>query len=163
MLIGLFFFIRASVKDRTEQVQLLAEETEDSIWQKLRQYFDQRAYQVKDFEAQQGRLTLEGFVRPSWFLAIFLTILAACGLLCLSLVLSFLFPEQDKLFLLLILLAPGAGFFYWRNAGRLERVALQVDSLPATSNPPQSRVIVTGHRDELIALQRALPWQKVIS
>ena len=88
--VGLFFFIRASVKDRTQQVQLIASEPEESLLARLQHYFEQRAYRVADVDAATRQVIFQGFVRPSWFLAIFLTVLAACGILCLSLVLSFL-------------------------------------------------------------------------
>jgi hypothetical protein len=35
MLIGLFFFIRASVKERIEQITLVAESSEDAILEQL--------------------------------------------------------------------------------------------------------------------------------
>ncbi|NEQ63648.1 MAG: cofactor assembly of complex C subunit B, partial [Moorea sp. SIO4A1] len=86
--VGLFFFIRASVKDRIQQVKLASPETEESLLNQLKQYFYQRAYQVAAVDAATNQVTFQGIVRPSWFLAIFLTVLAACGILCLSLVLS---------------------------------------------------------------------------
>ena len=76
--VGLFFFIRASVKDRTEQVKLIAEQPEESLLTQLQEYFDQRAYRIDSVDAATNHVTFSGFVRPSWFLAIFLTLLAAC-------------------------------------------------------------------------------------
>jgi uncharacterized membrane protein len=96
--VGLLFFIRASVKDRIQQVQLIAEEPEESLLSRLQQYFDQRAYRVAAVDAATNQVIFQGFVRPSWFLAIFLTVLAACGILCLSLVLSMLYPTVRQLF-----------------------------------------------------------------
>lgn len=83
--VGLFFFIRASVKDRIEQVKLTAQESEESLLTLLQQYFEQRAYRVAAVDAAINQVTFQGFVQPSWFMAIFLTLLAACGTLCLSL------------------------------------------------------------------------------
>ncbi len=154
--VGLFFFIRASVKDRTEQVRLIALEPEDSLLTRLQQYFDQRAYQVAAVDAATHQVTFQGFVRPSWFLAIFLTVLAACGILCLSLVLSMLYPTLTVVFVALVLLAPAAGVFYWQNAGRSEQVFLKVEAVPTQNTQPQSLITVTAHRDELISLQQAL-------
>jgi len=154
--IGLFFFIRASVKDRTEQVKLITEQPEESLLTQLQQYFDQRAYQVTAVDADRNQVTFQGIVRPSWFLAIFLTLLAGCGFLCLALVLSLLFPEIGSIFLGLILLAPAAGLFYWQRAGRPERVFLKLETLPHEENGTQSLITVTAHRDELAALQEAL-------
>lgn len=156
-MVGLFFFIRASVKDRTQQVKLIAEEPEESLLGQLQEYFDQRAYRVAAVDPAQNQVTFEGFVRPSWFLAIFLTLLAASGLLCFALVLSLLYPSLSNLFLTLILLAPAAGVFYWKKAGRLEQVGLKVEALPDREKGGQSLITVTAHRDELLQLQQALP------
>ncbi|NEO12755.1 MAG: cofactor assembly of complex C subunit B [Moorea sp. SIO4G2] len=159
--VGLFFFIRASVKDRIQQVKLASPETEESLLNQLKQYFYQRAYQVVAVDAATNQVTFQGIVRPSWFMAIFLTVLAACGILCLSLVLSILFPTLTKVFLGLVALAPAAGVFYWKKAERLEQVSLKLES--ASTQAPgdqaaaeQCLVIVTGHRDELIQLQQSV-------
>lgn len=154
--VGLFFFIRASVKDRTQQIKLLATEPEESLLTKLQQYFDQRAYQVTAVDPDKQQVTFQGVVRPSVFLAIFLTVLAAVGLLCLSLVLSFLYPTLTTLFLGLVLFAPVAGVFYWKKAGRSEQVSLQVEAVSTPETGTQSLITVTAHRDELQELQQAL-------
>jgi Flp pilus assembly protein TadB len=158
LMVGLFFFVKASVKDRTQQIRLVAKQTTDSISDQLKQYFAQRAYQVT--AADQESITFEGLVRPSVFLAVFLTLLVAVSLLCLALVLSALSPQVGIGSLLLSLLSPLAGWFYWQQAERPEQVFLKVESF--SSNPDdshqanQSLVTVTAHRDELIELQRAL-------
>ncbi len=155
--VGLFFFIKASVKDRTKAVQLISFEPQESLLPQLQQYFTQRAYQVASVDAAQNQVVFQGFVRPSWFLAIFLSLLAAVGLLCLSLVLSMLFPGTATLFLGLEVLSPLAGWFYWQKAGRTEQVSLKLeDSLGEGTNQAQSLITVTAHRDELAALQQAL-------
>ncbi|AFZ19424.1 cofactor assembly of complex C subunit B [Allocoleopsis franciscana] len=154
--VGLFFFIRASVKDRTEQVRLIAQEPEESLLNRLQQYFDQRAYRVAAIDAATHQVTFQGFVRPSWFLAIFLTLLAACGILCLSLVLSLLYPTLTYAFFALVLLAPVAGVFYWKKAGRSEQVLLTVEAGPTPNTGSQSLLTVTAHRDEVQELKQAL-------
>jgi len=154
--IGLFFFIRASVKDRTQQLQLIVQEPEDSLLDRLLQYFDQRAYRVAAVDAATQQVIFQGFVRPSWLLAIFLTVLAACGILCLSLVLSLLYPTFTGVFLGLVLIAPAAGVFYWKKAGRSEQVSLKVEVVPTQDPTGQSLITVTAHRDELFELQKAL-------
>ncbi|MBD2579076.1 cofactor assembly of complex C subunit B [Oscillatoria sp. FACHB-1406] len=156
LLVGLFFFIRASVKPRTEQIQLAAELPEDVFLSQLQAYFEQRAYRLAALDREQQQITFQGFVRPSWFLAIFLSLLAALGLLCSSLILSFLYPERAAFFFALILLSPLAGWFYWKKAGRLEQVRLKIEAMDAESNRAKSLVTVTGHRDELAELQKAM-------
>ncbi|MFB2937152.1 cofactor assembly of complex C subunit B [Aerosakkonemataceae cyanobacterium BLCC-F154] len=159
--IGLFFFIRASVKDRTEVIQLISKEPTDSLLAQLQQYFTQRSYQVVALDAEQNQVTFAGFVRPSWFLAIFLTFLAALGILCLVLVLAFLFPQKGLVFLGLELLSPIAGIFYWQKAGRQEQVSLKLESKTAESTQEtQNLITVTGHRDELSVLRETLGLQQ---
>jgi Cofactor assembly of complex C subunit B len=154
MAIGLFFFIRASVKDRIEIVKLTSEQSEESLLSQLRQYFDQRAYRVVAVNAAENQVTFEGVVRPSWFLAIFLTLLATTGLLCFALVLSYSLPDGSNFWLGLLLLSPLAGVFYWRGANRSEQVSLKIE--PSGDAKVQAMITVKGHRDELAELQRVL-------
>jgi hypothetical protein len=151
--VGLMFFIRASTKDRIEVTKLLAEQQGEPLLERLQQYFVGRSYRLAAVEATDNKVIYEGMVRPSWFLAIFLSLLAAVGLLCLTLVLGMLFPAAAQPLLGLVLLAPIAGLFYWRKSARPEQVALQVEFL---NDAPQSLVTVTGHRDEVAELRQAL-------
>lgn len=155
--VGLFFFIRASVKDRTEEVKLISEQAEESLLTQLQQYFSQRAYRVAAVDAAHNQVTFEGYVQPSWFLAIFLTLLAGVGILCLVLVLAMLLPQLGNIFIGLIVLAPAAGFFYWKKAGRPEKVSLRVEPLTSAEPGQQSLITVKAHRDEIAELQKALP------
>ena len=157
MMIGLFFFIRASVKDRTQQIQLLPSESEDVLIKKLQQYFETRAYQLTAVDPENKEVTFKGFVQPSVFLTVLLTFLAGVGFSCLALVLFLLFPSVDRLFWLLVLFAPLAGVFYWRKAGRWEKILLRVISRQDSPN----LVSVIAHRDELIQLEENLSVQTV--
>lgn len=156
MLIGLFFFIRASVKDRTETVCLASDQPEAKLLEQLKQYFSQRAYQVKQVDAVQNQVTLEGFVQPSVFLAVFLSGLAAAGLLCLALLFSMLLPTLSPWDLGCVALAPLAGLFYWRKAARPETVVFQLESQSSPQHSLQSLIWVKAHRDEVAALQQSL-------
>lgn len=157
MMIGLFFFIRASVKDRTKQIQLIPDESEDILIKKLQDYFEARAYRLTSIDAENKQVAFKGFVQPSIFLAILLSLLATVGLSCLVLILFLLFPSFSfsRVFWLLILIAPLAGVFYWQKAGRWENVTLQVKF--QTNSP--NLVTVTAHRDELLQLQSNLAVQ----
>ena len=157
MMIGLFFFIRASVKDRTKQIQLVPSENEDVLLKKLQEYFESRAYQLTTVEPEAKQITFKGFVQPSLFLAILLSLLAVVGFFCLALVLFLLFPNANNLLWLLVILSPLAGVFYWRKAGRWEEILLKV----VTRQGSQNLVSVTAHRDELIQLQANLSVQTV--
>ncbi len=153
--IGLLFFVRASAKERLQSLELTGEQDETTLMNQLQEYFQARSYRVAAVDREQNQVTFEGFVQPSWFLAVFLTILTAIGLLCLSLVLSSLFPNLMQLFLGVIVLSPVSGLFYWKKAGKLEKVFLKwaSNASPADS---LSKITVIAHRDELIELQRAL-------
>lgn len=154
LMIGLFFFIRGSIKDRTEIVTLNCPENEDNILSYLRNYFLNRSYQVKAIDGEQNKVTLEGLVSPSKFLAVFLSLLAICGLFCFALVLSMLFNTNYKVFLGLTLLAPLAGFFYWQGAKKVETVVFKLTS-PDSNN---TVITIQAHRDELIQLQSEFPF-----
>jgi Cofactor assembly of complex C subunit B len=153
--VGLVFFIRASTKDRIEVAQLVSMKDEATLLPQLKEYFQSRSYRVAAVDPEQNQVTFEGFVRPSWFLAVFLTLLAAAGTLSLALVLSQLFPQLRNIPLGLILLSPVSGLFYWKKAGRLEKVSLKVKSTLSETDF-KSRITVVAHRDELLALQQAL-------
>lgn len=172
MLIGLMFFIRASTKDRIEIAQLTTQQQREQVLERLQRYFSQRAYRLVNVDTEHDIVTFEGFVSPSVFLAIFLTLLAATGLLCLGLILTFLFPSTSPALLAIALFSPAAGVFYWKRSARPEQVSLRVDawgdrseidpdkgaqSHEATSSEsPQTSILIKGHRDELSELQRSL-------
>jgi len=153
LLVGLFFFIRASTKDRTEQAKIASEDDETILMGQLKDYFQSRAYRLVSADPEKKEVIFEGFVQPSWFLAVFLTVLAALGLACLGLVLAQLFSSQNPFFLVLV--APLSGIFYWRQSGRIEKVLLKMEFCQNEQHP-SSIITVTAHRDELAELKRAL-------
>lgn len=154
--IGLIFFIKASTKERSTELNLVAEGSEESVLPKLEQYFSSRAYKIDRLDPQSQSVTFKGMVRPSWFLAIFLSSLAASGLACLGLVLGFIYPSIGNWFLVLVLFSPVAGWFYWRGAGRMEYVSIQVEPVLNSTGQTQTLIKVIGHRDELAILQQSL-------
>jgi Cofactor assembly of complex C subunit B len=155
LIVGQVFFIRASTKDRIEKAQLTSTQEEAILLPRLKEYFQSRFYRVAEVDPEQNQVTFEGFVRPSLFLAAFLTLLAFVGTLCLALVLSQLFPSYSFIFLGLLLLSPLSGLFYWKKAGRLEKVMVEVKPTKSDQNF-SSRIIVVAHRDEINELQQAL-------
>ena len=157
MFIGTFFFIRASVKDRTKQIQLLPEESEDILIKRLQDYFEARAYKITSVNPENKQVAFKGYVQPSIFLAILLSFIAAIGLSCLAFVLLLLFSNLNSLTWMLVAIAPLAGVFYWQKAGRWEEILLQV---VARSDRP-NLVTITAHRDELIQLQENLTVRTV--
>lgn len=157
LMIGLFFFIRGSIKDRTEVVTLQCQDTEDNVLSYLRDYFTNRSYQVKAIDTDKNKVTLEGMVSPSVFLAVFLSFLAGCGLFCFALVLSMLFETESTTFLALLIFSPLAAWFYWQGASRVEQVAFRLDSNAQESQ--DTIITIQAHRDELIQLQNVFPFQ----
>lgn len=157
--VGLFFFIRASAKDRTETATLLSPASAADLLEQLRQHFADRAYQVTQIDPEQEQITLSGFVRPSRFLAVFLSGLAAVCILCFDLIFSFLWPQQASFSLGLLLLAPLAGVFYWRRAARVEQVDFKIR--PVTDREDfLSQLTIRAHRDELIQLRQNVPLKE---
>ncbi|MGA7933749.1 MAG: cofactor assembly of complex C subunit B [Kovacikia sp.] len=161
LLVGLLFFIRASVKDRTQIVRLVSEQKEDTVLPQLQHYFAQRSYQIRAMNEAHNQIALEGFVRPSLFLASFLTMLAAIGILCLALVLCILLPSFAIAWLGFVLFAPLAGIFYWRRAGRPEKVLLKVEAATGPCQEELSVITVAAHRDEVAEFRRAFPFKQV--
>lgn len=154
--VGLFFFIKASVKERTEQQTICVPEDADTLLDQIQNYFHSRAYRAIAIDRQENSITYEGLVRPSWFMAIFLTLLTAVGSLCLGLVMSMAIPASGYGFLALVLFSPLAGFFYWQKAKRPEQVFLQLEAVRSSQSRTESLIRVTAHRDELATLKQAL-------
>ncbi|MBC6476547.1 MAG: cofactor assembly of complex C subunit B [Hormoscilla sp. GM7CHS1pb] len=159
LFVGWFFFIKASVKDRTEKITIAA--ASDQMLTQLEEYFTQRAYRVTARDSTNKRVIFEGFVRPSLFLAIFLTLLAAVGILCGSCILSIVFPQWNLVWFSLVFLSPVAGIFYWQKAGRVEQVSLAIETKPDAESQHNSSIAITAHRDELAQLQNVFPLSKL--
>jgi len=160
MMIGLFFFIKASVKDRTQQVKYQINLPESALLPKLQEYFDSRAYRVKALDAQENQVIFEGQIKPSLFMAIFLSFLSFLGLFCLGLVITYVYPNLNYFPYLLAILSPLAGVFYWSKAGKIETVKLKFET--NSNNPELSTIItVTAHRDELINMNQQLSLEMI--
>jgi hypothetical protein len=152
--LGLMFFIRASVKDRTEVAGLRSPLPEVEFLPKLQAYWDDRAYRVIGVDAATDQVTLEGLVRPSLFLAIFLGFLAALGTLCLALVLTATWDSPLGFALLALVSGPLAGSFYWKRAQRPEQVIFTLR--PDPQGEGGSILRVKAHRDEVLAMREGL-------
>ncbi|MEO0457800.1 MAG: cofactor assembly of complex C subunit B [Cyanobacteria bacterium P01_A01_bin.114] len=162
--VGLFFFIRASTKERIQTARFESAQSADDLRSQLVDYFERRAYRSEVAEESayletpvQTPIQMRGQVRPSVFLAIFLGLLAAVGALCLSLVLAFQFPGIGKWSLGTLILVPMASIFYWRRAGREESIEFET----APSGSAGAYLTFTGHRDEAIQLAANLPLKRL--
>jgi Flp pilus assembly protein TadB len=156
MMVGLFFFIRASAKDRTQVVRMTSSRSEDDLLAELRRYFTDRAYTIQRVDAEKNQVELSGFVQPSLFLAIFLATMAGVGGLCLGLVLSIAVPRLPYIWIAFLGFAPLAGRFYWLKAGRQETVSFRLESSSPDQNRTGSIITVSAHRDEMETLQETL-------
>ncbi len=151
--IGLFFFLRASTKNRTETLTIPASEPPEVLLNKIQAHLTARSYLVTAVDAPGQAITFAGLVGASWGLAAFLTALAVLGLGSLGLVLGMLWSPLEGWGLGLVIFAPLATRFYWAGAQRQESVLVQLESPPELG---QSRIKITAHRDELIALSPIL-------
>jgi hypothetical protein len=157
MTIGQMFFIRASVKDRTETVRLLGQQSPELLLDQLKKYFADRAYKVTSIDADRNLVNLVGNVRPSKFLAFYLSGLAFFGTLCLVLILNVVAPDLSTLWWIILSLSPLAGMFYWKKAGRSESVSfLLEDSASSDLDVTTSVIKVQAHRDEVESLRQSL-------
>lgn len=163
-MVGLFFFIRASVKDRTEQLQWLSSQPEEAVLKKVEDHLTNRSYRLSALDKELDQVTFEGTVRPSVVLACFLTALMLTATLCLSLVFSILFPSVGFGFTVITVISPVAGWFYWQKAQRPEQVRLKVESVASSGETdPQTLLTVIAHRDEITAMRPTLKTFGVIA
>ncbi|MEM9512226.1 MAG: cofactor assembly of complex C subunit B [Cyanobacteria bacterium P01_E01_bin.48] len=156
--IGLFFFIRASGKDRTEQRRWYSQLAVEEMGRELRRYLQQRAYQLVGTD-EAGIATFTGRAQPSGFLTVLLSLLAAVGLICLAVVLNALLPAQwQGAAYTIVLAAPLAGWYYRAKSAREETVRLKVEAAEAGDRACQ--IAISGHRDELDAMAAQLPLKE---
>jgi hypothetical protein len=151
--IGLFFFIRASVKARLETATWSLPQSEQQAVEAVTEYLEGRAYRLTSVDRDRNQVVFEGLVSASAGMALFLSSLAAVGFACLGLTLSVQFPALGYWGLLTVLAAPLAGWFYQKKSTRPEQVILSVKALDAVT-----RLRMTAHRDEIASLEAALSF-----
>ncbi|MGY3029469.1 hypothetical protein ACVWXW_002355 [Thermostichus sp. MS-CIW-30] len=174
--IGLFFFLRASGKDRVETRVYLSSRSLEEMGSALREHLERRGYRLQSADAE-GIATFAGQGQASVGLALFLTGLAGTGLACLALVLQTLEPGWGAWPWMVVLASPWAGWYYRQRNQRPEQIRLKLqeadeDSVPLpfcgqhgsptapTRTAPGSHLWVEGHRDELDGLAAALRLQE---
>ncbi len=161
LFVGLISFLRGSIRDRTTEALLTVEKlavdqtTDDRLLMQVRDHFRQRAYKVVEIDPERDVATLLGQVKPSLFLAVFMTLLAAIGLICLGLVLGILIPDLENIWIWLAVMSPIAGIFYWRGTPRERQVSLRL--------LPDTKLKIRAHKDEIEELQRSLNLEKIES
>lgn len=153
--IGLFFFLRASGKDRTETRVYCSSLDLQELGAQVQTYLRSRSYQLVETDPE-GIATFRGQGQPSLFLTVFLTGLAALGLACLVVVILISQPEWAPYPWVLIGGAPLAGIYYRSRNRRQEQVRVRLQ------HPEEAAAVelkISGHRDELDSLEAALPLE----
>jgi Cofactor assembly of complex C subunit B len=153
--IGLFFFIRASVKARIETATWSLAQPDQQVVQAVTEYLEGRAYRLQSVDRDQNQVIFSGLVSASTGMALFLSALAGVGFICLGLTLSVQFPSLGYWGLLTVSAAPLAGWFYQKKSTRPEQVIL---SVKASDTTPQTRLRIIAHRDEIASLETALSF-----
>jgi Cofactor assembly of complex C subunit B len=153
--IGLFFFIRASTKPRLETATWSVPQPDQQLVQSVTEYLEGRTYRLQSVDRDQNQVVFTGLVSASAGLALFLSALAAVGTICLGLTLLVQFPAVGYWGFLSVLLAPLAGWFYYKKSTRPEQVVLSVKGLDNTN---QTRLRITAHRDEIALLETTLKF-----
>lgn len=157
IMVGLFFFIRASVKDRTEREEFTSSLAAEALAEKVKEYLEKRTYaNVPERSATEtgdpAIQVYQGVMQPSKFLAVFLSFAAFLGFVCLGLVFGVFFPQASILWSALPLLCPVAGLFYWKKARKTETVRFKI----VAAEHGQTKLKVEAHRDELASMNQAL-------
>ncbi len=153
LFIGLFFFLKASSKDRTTTIEISTEKAQiDALniicnWLKLRGW-----YQIGG-NIDQKILIFKGQVIASNSLAIFLSILGGLGSCSLGLVIKQIYPNLNWWPILLgIIGGPISGIIYSKKSQREETFEFRLlDTLDKST-----KLRLRAHRDELISLEKEL-------
>ena len=152
--IGLFFFLRASSKDRTTVVEISSEKEPIQVLNALCEWLALRGWKQIGGDFEQKILIFNGQVISSNFLAIYLGILGFFGSCSLGLVIIQIYPVLSWWPILLGLIGgPLSGIVYFKKSAREETFELRLidKDLNKTTN-----MRLRAHRDELISLENEL-------
>ena len=151
--IGLFFFLRASSKDRTTTIEISTDQDPIDTLNIICSWLKSRGWQQVGGDINQKTLTFKGQVISSSSLAIFLSILGGLGSCSLGLVIRQIYPKLNWWPILLgIIGGPLSGIIYTRKSRREETFELRL-----LDNLDQLTILkLRAHRDELISLENEL-------
>ena len=151
--IGLFFFLRASSKDRTTIVEISSSQQPVKVLNGLCEWLNLRGWKQTGGDSEQRILIFNGQVVSSKFLAIFLGFLGGFGSCALGLVITQIYPELDWWPILLGLIGgPLSGIIYLKKSAREEKFELRL----INENNNSTLMRLRAHRDELISLENEL-------
>jgi len=152
--IGLFFFLKASSKDRTTIIDISSSKKNIEVLNEVCNWLKARGWQQIRVNSENKILTFKGKVISSKFLAIFLSILGFLGSCSLGLVLIQIYPFLNWWPLLLGLLGgPISGLLYFKNSQREEIFQFKLINEHETKD---TQLRLSAHRDELIAFENDL-------
>ena len=152
--IGLFFFLRASSKDRTTIVEISSSQQPVKVLNDLCEWLNLRGWKQIGGDFDQRVLIFNGKVVSSKFLAIFLGILGGFGSSALGLVIIQIYPVLGWWPILLGLIGgPISGSVYFKKSAREEKFELRLIS---KDDDETTYMRLRAHRDELISLENEL-------
>ena len=152
--IGLFFFLRASSKDRTTVVEISSSQQPIKVLNDIYQWLNLRGWKQTGGNFDQRILIFKGQVISSKFLAVFLGILGGLGSCALGLVITQIYPLLGWWPILLGLIgAPLSGIIYYKKSAREEKFELRLIN---QDEDETTFMRLRAHRDELISLENEL-------
>ena len=112
--IGLFFFLRASSKDRTTVVEITSQKKPVEVLDVMYEWLNLRGWKQSGGDFDQRILIFKGQVVSSKLMAIFLSLLGGFGSCALGLVIIQIFPTLGWWPILLGLIGgPSSGIIYF--------------------------------------------------
>ena len=153
--IGLFFFLRASSKDRTTVIEITSSQKPIEVLNVIYEWLNLRGWKQTGGDFDQRILIFKGQVVSSKFLAIFLSILGGFGSCALGLVIIQIYPNLGWWPIVLGLIGgPLTGIIYFKKSAREEKFELRLIS--KEDNEVVTLMRLKAHRDELISLENEL-------
>ncbi|MBK16441.1 MAG: hypothetical protein CMK49_00255 [Prochlorococcus sp. SP3034] len=154
LFIGLFFFLRASSKDRTTTVEVSSSKQPVEVLNLICNWLNLRGWKQIGGDTDKQLLIFKGKVISSKFLAIFLSILGGLGSCSLGLVIVQLYPKLNWWPILLGFIGgPLSGIIYYQKSRREETFEFR---LVDTEGNKRTNLRLRAHRDELISLETEL-------
>ena len=153
--IGLFFFLRASSKDRTTVVEITSSKKPLEVLNVMYEWLNLRGWKQTGGDFDQRILIFKGQVVSSKFLTVFLSLLGGFGSCALGLVIIQIYPILSWWPILLGLIGgPLSGIVYFKKSAREENFELRL--LSNDDNEEMTSMRLRAHRDELISLENEL-------
>jgi len=151
--IGLFFFLRASSKDRTTTIDISTETDQIETLNIICSWLKLRGWNQVGGNSEKKTLTFTGQVTSSNSLAIFLSVLGGLGSCSLGLVIRQIYPNLSWWPILLGLIGgPISGIIYSKKSKREETFEFRL----LDEFDKSTKLRLRAHRDELISLEKEL-------